>query len=305
MIIGYDPFGYQLQGNSFITNVYHPNYNKIELKNMTLDEIYIDEDITISNSTEKPNGWNYRTVLDAKLQGNIEGGSISAGGLEIEKIRFQRRLSDELYWEDIGQIDYKPHEQLLYEVIDKFVQNDFTYQYSLVPYTSNVMGNRVTSDEITVAFDGVFLSDKNNNYKLFYDIETDDIEHNIASAILQPLNSKYPIVSYGEANYKSGGITATFLSIETVNRYDGKITIKAEKLGRQRLMEYLTNRKPKVLRHQNGETMLINIVGTPKEIPDNNINGKMGVSFNYVEVGGTDSETLKANDMLIGFEEEF
>ena len=57
MIIGYDPFGYKLQGNAFITNVYHPNYDKIELKNMVLDEIYIDEDVTISSSTEKPLGW--------------------------------------------------------------------------------------------------------------------------------------------------------------------------------------------------------------------------------------------------------
>ena len=78
-----------------------------------------------------------------------------------------------------------------------------------------------------------------------------------------------------------------------------------DKLGRDKLMEYLTNQKTKVLRHQNGETMLVNIVGTPKFIPDNKINGKMGVSFNYIEVGGMDSDTLKANGMLIGFEEEF
>ena len=29
------------------TNVYHPSYNKLELKNMVVDELYIDEDITI------------------------------------------------------------------------------------------------------------------------------------------------------------------------------------------------------------------------------------------------------------------
>ncbi len=305
MIIGIDLFGYKLHGNAFLTDVYHPNYNKIELMNMVLDEIYIDEDVDIDNRTEKPDGWNYRTVLDAKLQGNLEGGSVQAGGVQIEQIRFQKRRSDELYWEDVGVIAYRPNEQLLYEVIDKFIQNDFTYQYSLVPYTANVMGNRVVSGEITAYFEGVFLSDKNNNYRLLYDIETDDIEHNIASAILQPLNSKYPIVSYGETNYRSSGITATFLSAETVNRDNGTVSVKMEKLGRQKLMDFLTNQKPKALRHQNGEIILMNIIGNPREIPDNKINGKMSVSFNFVEVGSTDSETLKQNDMLIGFEEEF
>ena len=47
MIISYDYFGYGLQGNSFITSIYQPNYNKLELKNMTLNKIYIDEDIEI------------------------------------------------------------------------------------------------------------------------------------------------------------------------------------------------------------------------------------------------------------------
>lgn len=304
MIIGNDFFGRGLHGASFITNVYHPSYNKIELKNMILDEIYIDEDIDISDSIEKPLGWNYRTVLDAKLLGNLEGGSVQANDYQIETIRFQRRRSDELYWEDIEQIKYDPNKQLLYEAIDKYVQNDFTYQYSIIPFTSTVSGNRVTSEEITAQFEGVFLSDKDNNYRLFYDIANEDIEHNVASTVLELMNSKYPMTSYGETNYRSSGITATFLSAETVKEH-GKISIKMEKLNRDRLMKFLTNQNPKVLRHQNGEIMLVNIIGKPRQIPDNNINGKMGVAFNYVEVGDTDSETLKANDMLIGFEEEF
>ena len=304
MILGYSMF-HGKDNLVYKTNIYHPIYNKIELKNMVLDEIYIDEDIKIANTIIKPDGWNYRTVLDAKLNNTLEGGSVQANNLQIETIRFQRRMSEELYWEDIEQIEYKPNEQLLYEAIDKSVQNDFTYQYCIVPFTSTVKGNRVLSDEITVAFEGVFLSDKNNNYRLFYDIETDDIEHNVASAILKPMNSKFPITSYGETDYRSSGLTSTFLSVDTVNRNDGKISIKAEKINRDRLMTFLKNQKPKILRHQNGDSMLINIIGNPKFIPDNRIAGKMSVNFSYVEVGNLDSETLKSNNLLMGFEEEY
>lgn len=304
MFIGYDFFQMN-KGTFFETNVYHPSYNQIELSNMILDELFGDEDITIPAIVDKPTGWSYTTFIDAKFKGDLEGGSVSAGGFIIEKIKFQKRRVDELYWEDMAIIDYKQNEQLLYEAVDKFVQNDFIYEYSLIPLTASIFGNRVVSEQVTVSFDGVFLSDKNNNYKLLYNLETDDIEHNTANAILQPLNSQFPIVSYGEADYRSGGITALFLSAETSKADDGAIRIRMEKLGREKLMKFLKNRKPKVLRHQNGDMMLVSIVGNPKESPDNSINGIANISFNYVEVGKTDSETLKSNGLLVGFEEEF
>ena len=204
-----------------------------------------------------------------------------------------------------GEIEYDPSERLLYEIIDKNIQNDFEYQYSLLPMAGDVLGNRVISDEITADFEGIFLSDKNNNYKLMYNIETNAIQHNVANAILEPLNSQYPIIIDGNLDYRSGGVKALFVSTDTANRHDGKVSIKAEKLGRERLMKFLKNRKPKVLRQSNGETMLIRIVDKPQEEHMNNVNGIAYVSFSFVEIGSMDSETLKANDILIGLEEEF
>ena len=304
MILGYSMF-HGKDNLVYKTNVYHPSYNKLELKNMTVDEIYIDEDITIPYTIDKPDGWNYRTVIDSKFNNSLEGGSVQANNFQIEKVRFQRRLTDEVEWQDVGEIEYKPDDQLLYEVIDKNIQNDFEYQYSILPITATVLGNRVVSDGIVSEFEGIFLSDKNNNYRLLYNIETDSMQHNISTAILEPLNSQYPIVIDGNLDYRSGGIKALFVSTETANRNDGKVTIRAEKLGRDRLMKFLKNRKPKVLRQPNGETMLVRVVDKPQEEYMNNITGIASVSFKFVEIGGMDSETLKANDILIGLEEEF
>lgn len=301
MIIGYNFFG---EENNLIykTEIYHPSYNKIELKNLTLDELFIDEDVTIPCTVNKPDGWNYRTVLDAKFQNSLEGGSIQANNFQIEKIRFQRREVDDVEWQDVGEIKYTPNEKILYEMIDKNIQNNFEYQYSLLPMTATVLGNRVISDEIIANFEGVFLSDKNNNYKLIYNIETDALQHNTSNAILEPLNAQYPIVIDGNLDYKSGGIKALFVSTDTANRHDGKVSIKSEKLKRDKLMKFLKNKKPKVLRQDNGETMLIRIVDKPKEEYVDNITGIAYISFKFVEVGGMDSETLKANNMLVGLE---
>lgn len=304
MILGYSMF-HGKDNLVYKTNVYHPSYSKLELKNMIVDEIYIDEDITIPYTIDKPDGWNYRTVIDSKFNNSLEGGSVQANNFQIEKVRFQRRLADEVEWQDVGEIEYKPDDQILYEVIDKNIQNDFEYQYSILPITATVLGNRVVSNEIVSEFEGIFLSDKNNNYRLFYNIETDSMQHNISTAILEPLNSQYPIVIDGNLDYRSGGVKALFVSAETANRNDGKVTIRAEKLGRDRLMKFLKNRKPKILRQPNGETMLVRIVDKPQEEYMNSITGIASVSFKFVEIGGMDSETLKSNNILIGLEEEF
>lgn len=301
MLIGYEFFN----GSCFQTKLCFPEFKKVEISNGIYDQIYIDEDITIPYDVEKPTGWNYRTVLNAKLQGDIEGGSISAGNLQIERIRIQKRETDELQWSDVAELEYKSGEQTLYEAIDKYIINDFIYQYSIIPLTATVLGNRVTSSEITADFEGIFISDKDNNYRLIYNADFGEISHNTPNSISEPLGGQFPIVTYSNLDYRSGDISALFLSTSTVNGDGSKVDIRMEKLGRQQLLKFMKNRKPKVLRSQNGESMLISMVGNPTEGHSNDINGIATLSFSYVEIGKLDSETLKENGMLVGLEEVF
>lgn len=304
MIMGYSLFG-DSQSLVYKTELHHPSYNKIDLSNMTLDEIFVDEDIAIPFTAEKNEGWNYRTVVNAKLQNSIEGGSVQANNFQISAIRFQRREIDEVEWQDIGEVEYRPNEQLLYEVMDKNMQNNFEYQYSLLPITQSVLGNRVVSESVTAEFSGIFLSDKNNNYSLIYDDINQTIENNISNSIVTPLNSKYPIVIDGNADYKSGSINGVFISTSKDKMNNGEMSIKMEKLSRDKTMKFLKNKKPKVLRQPSGETMLIRIVDNPQEDVYNINTGMSHINFNFVEIGGMDSETLKANDILLGIQEEF
>lgn len=302
MFVTLDFFGLN-NGAVFKTILCHPNYNKLEAYNAVYDQIYVDEDITIPYKTEKPDGWNYRTVLNAKLNGSLEGGSVQAGGLQIEKVRIQKRKTNELQWNDVAELDYKIGEQVLYEAIDKYIQNDFSYQYSIIPSTATVLGNRVLSNEITADFEGVFLSDKNNNYRLFYDVEFGAMQHNNPSSVLEPLNARYPIVTHSNLDYINGDITALFLSANTVN--NNNIDIRMEKLGRDQLLRFIKNRKPKVLRDHNGNSMLIAIVDNPQEQHHSSVQGIATISFSYVEIGNIDGETLRENGMLEGLEEVF
>lgn len=296
MIIGFNFFGDYEGSSVFETMMVHSDYYRTELKDGIIDEIYIDEDTTITNSTTKPNSWGFKTVLDAKFQDNLEGGSIQASGETIDSVLFQRRKTDELYWNDVAKIEYSQGETTFYEIFDKFIQNDEEYEYSILPLAVDVKGERILSNPITADFEGYFISDKDNNYRLYYNAEFDTLTHNNPSAIHEPLNSQYPIVTYGQLNYRQGNLKALILSDSTIS--DHEIDVRAEKKLRQQLMSFLNNRKPKIIRGQNGELLLITIVGNTQEEHNNKINGIANVSFEFVEIGNTDSDTLKSYDLI-------
>ncbi|MGJ0846653.1 hypothetical protein ACR77J_08190 [Tissierella praeacuta] len=304
MLIGFNAYG-EDDNLAFDNRLCHTSYNRLEIKGGIIDQIYIDEDITIPYSTEKPDGWLYSTVLNARFKNSLEGGSIEAGNTQIERIKFQKRKWDELDWQDIGELEYNPKHQLLYEVIDKYVANDFVYQYSIVPIASTIIGNRITSEEVKVEFDSVFISDKDSNYQLLYDIELSDIQYNNPSAIFEPRNTQFPIVVYSNLDYATFDITATFISTETTKTGGNNVDIRMERLGKDKLLKFMKNGKPKVYRDIHGNLKLVTVVGSPKEIPYNNIGGISKLSFSLVEIGNMDSETLKSNNMLQGLSEVF
>lgn len=296
MIIGFNAF----ENQAFDNIVCHANYNKLEVTSGILDHLYIDGNINIIYD-DKPTDWGYTTILNADFDGSLEGGSVKAGGVKIESIRFQKRSEDELEWQDIGELEYTSG-NMLYEMIDKYIAKGETYKYSLVPITPNILGERVESEAIVADFDGIFISDKDHNYALLYDIEIGDITHNIENAVFVPLNAVFPITVFSNADYVNFDITSTFISAETFDSTDvGKgVEIRIERLGKDRLLKFMKNGKPKVYRDSNGMLKLVNVVGKPRETPFNKVAGISRLSFSLVEVGNMDSKTLKANDMLPG-----
>lgn len=303
MIIGFNALGEE-DNLVFSNKLCHMNYNKVEITGGMIDQLYIDENILIPYSTEKDINWKFTTSILARFKENLEGGSVEADNIQIEKIRFQKRRWDELEWHDVAEIEYQQDKKILYEAIDKYVANDFVYQYSIIPITSTILGNRVTSDEITVKFDGIFISDKDSNYGLIYDIELSDIEHELSNALFKPISGKFPITVQPETDYELFNITSTFISVETAKTGGSEIDIRMERLGKDRLLKFMKNGKPKVYRDYNGRLKLVSVTGNPKEIPM--IKGGIAkLSFSLVEIGEMDSETLRANNMLQGLVEVF
>jgi len=295
-LVGYDIFAYSNLG-MFQTNNNISIPSSVELTNSIVDEIHIKNDTLSEFKTEKE-PWQPSTVALGKFQNDLSYGNMNLNGLTITKLLFKKRKIDSFNWIQFASIPFDPQKNI-YEVIDRLVESGETYEYCVIPATSTVEGDMKTKT-IDVEFDGTYISDKDSYYKLYYNIEMGDIVQNQPSATIETLGSQYPIVVYNSSiNYKSGSIQCLLLSDSTVESF-GKIDIRQEKLLRNKIMSFLTNKKPKIFKDSSGNFMIINIINQPRLIPNNSLSGLVyDLSFDFVEVANPyDQKSLNMTGLV-------
>src|SRR5699024_459736 len=126
--------------------------------------------------------------------------------------------------------------------------------------------------------------DKDSNYKLLYDIELSEFESHVANAVFEPRNSKYPIVVHSNLDYATFDVTATFITAESIKNLDNgnSFNIRMERLGKDKLMKFMKNSKPKIYRDEHGNIKLVSVVGVPREMPILNHPGLSKMSFSLI-----------------------
>ena len=200
-------------------------YNLLEFGGdgeLILDEVYVDGDSTIPADVLQPQVWGIYTVMIAQFQDTLEAGNLVMGTQTLvpTHIWFQRRDNDGMEWETVKSIIYNEvalQEKLHYEFFDLIVRNGYTYQYSAVPIVEApfIVGNRISLNEITIDFEGLWLTDSDNNYQLLAEVDFSDVTHNIGNSIKVPLNSQYPSILTKKQNYKTGSISAMYITNTT------------------------------------------------------------------------------------------
>ncbi|MDY7043698.1 hypothetical protein RVS70_05715 [Virgibacillus sp. M23] len=297
MIIDYNFFGLE-QGCVWDTPVCTDLLDELQMNEGVYDEAFIELDTSIEPHTNKPTKWTLTTIMDAKFTSDLDAGSISAEGFDITKLMLYRSVYGTGDWDAIGEFKYD-EEFNLYDFVDRYVQNGSTYQYAIVPVANEVIGDKLISDSIDVSYEGIFLTDKKENKRLEYDISLGEISYNTSSNTSQPLNSPYPIVTFGNSNYRSSSLTVLPLSKETVSLSGSSIDKLAEQINRQDWMEFLNNSRAKVLRMDSGVLMLVvtkNARVTHKE--GETLRDLASISFDYVEIGKINYDMLIKNDLI-------
>lgn len=298
MIVGYNFFGRQMDGMVFDTPIPTAQLDEATIGAGIWDELYITVDTTVGAENVKPQNWKLKTIMNAKFQVDLEAGSLDSDGHEITTIQIYRRkfLTSE-DWLLVGQFDYDLKYNV-YSFVDRFTENGARYEYAIVPVAKDVIGDITVSEPIDVEYDGIFISDLQNNFKMEVDFEMGSTTHNTNVSTSIPLNGRFPIVTMGNQDYQSGNISFLPLTQTQVDNGGETVDGKAERAYRNQILGFLKNGRTKVIRNDNGEMLVI----AAHDVQTTSKNGSLvdlsAISFNFTEVGGFDFNTMSKGGLI-------
>lgn len=265
------------------------SYTDVKLTNGIFDHWYATNDVSQSYSSVIPTEWDFLTIMNANFNGNIRAGNLAGELLTVDGFRVKRRKTDEFDWITIKYIPKEDIEGFSFIVNDNIAQNLTEYEYAIVPVSGGTEGNYI-SDTISTKFNGVFICDMDTIYRFYAGVSLGSQERVQKVGVFEPYGRKYPVVvSNGLVNYTTGSIAGTVLPNDYLeNRVLDKQAMIKE---REQLKDYLTNKKPKIIKEWNGNMWLVMIVDNPVTNFAEGSGASIGsVSASWVEVGDANSQ---------------
>lgn len=298
MIIDYNFFGYKKHGNVWDTAIPTSHIDEVVVGAGIYDEIFVSVDTAITEENVKPGSWQLKTIMNPKFESDLEAGSIGNDGHEIKHIQIYRKefLKDDP-WMMIGQFEYTS-DYNVYSFTDRLTENGKRYIYGLVPVSKDVVGQITESEPILVDYNGVFLTDANRNYQMEVDFEMGQIDHNNNVSVSNPLNGRYPIVTYGNQDYKTG--TINFLPLTDIQIRTGgtRIDGQSEREYQDGVLKFLKNGSAKVIRNDNGNMIVVAVHNVSETSRNGNLIDLNDLSFQFTEIGELDFQTLSKGGLI-------
>ena len=253
------------------------------IKSGIFDHWNVTKDVTSPYSPDIPDGWNPYTIMDANFNGDLNAGNLDYLLSQITGFRIKRRRVNDFNWVTLAYIPMDAgKDQVLYN--DNFAVNGIEYEYALVPVLGNTEGNYIT-ETIMAKFDGVFLCDQNTVYRFYPGARYGSGERVQKVGVFEPYGRKYPVVvSNAMTNYETGSISATILPSDYMKT--GNLDRHTMVEERKSLLDFLTNKKAKILKYWNSNSYLVFFTSNPAiSYLDGSGMGIANISANYVELG--------------------
>ena len=271
-------------------------FNQVEIYRAIYDHIDISNDTAITSNIP-PTQWDFGTILDCNFNGNISGGTIKDFSSGITQVRVKKRKVGEFDWQIIKTYDISSSEDLSFVFNDYLTATNTEYEYAYVPVFGSVEGQYAISTVMS-QFDGVFICDANTIFKFNMGVEygSTDIVQQVGAFTV--LGRKYPIVmSNGLANYQTGQLSGLVLpeDYEDTRKID-RIAITQR---RNKLMEFLTYKKPKIIKDRNQNQWLVIIQSPSTSYLNNYGQGIVSASMQWIEIGDAESNKDLAKAGLI------
>lgn len=298
MIIGYNFFSKDFHGNVWDTAIPTSHIDEVIMGEGIYDDLFITVDTAHEKNTPIPDRWKLKTIMHSKFKGDLEGGSIGGGNHRVRNIQiYRRKHQTNEPWLLISQFPYDSNYNM-YSFVDRFTENGAKYEYAIVPLSKDVMGEVTVSEPVQVDYEGVFITDLYNNYQLEVDFNLGQVTYNNNMSTSSPLNGRFPIVTYGNQDYRTGTVDFLPLSDEQKQSKGTKIDGKLERQYKENVLEFLKSPQAKVIRNDNGDMIVVATHGITTQSKNGNLIDLNAVSFSFTEVGKLDYNTMTKGGLI-------
>ena len=262
------------------TNVYHAltqNFDSMLIGNGVFDELNLSLNVNLPYTHDVPDH-DTSAVLFAHFNGSVA--NETAGN--YTRAILQRKDASTITWWNIAEVNIASDSSAVIEYNDYLIPNNIQQTYGLVIYTGSIPSESYTID-IVPKWGRVFLSDKDESYKLNYAVIYSGGSQNIQNGVLMPIGANYPIViQNAQGNYKSGSLQFKVLGYQ----FEIDKTLDRNSIVKQAddILAFLTNTKPKCIKDYNGNIIICKVINSPQISYDSNWgNGIITISFDWVQ----------------------
>ena len=298
-MIGLVGYNFCADGNALDpmpTNINDITFTKVQ--NGIFDHFNVSRDTSFDYSSIIPTDWDVNTLMNASFAGNASAGNVAQVATGVTSIRVKRRIKGTFDWITIREIPVTKPEDLSFVITDNLNAYNVEYEYAYVPMMEDVEGNYIV-ESILSKFEGVFICDIDTVFKFYAGVEYDSNDAIQQVGVFQPYNRKYPIiVSNSIMQYQTGGVGGWVLpeDYEDTHVFDRSKIVKEK----EALLNFLMNKKPKILKDMNGNNWLVYFADNPSVVYDNNYGqGMLKVSAKWTEVGDpNDKNDLYENGLI-------
>ena len=267
--------------------------NYLQAYGVHFDDIYITRNITYVPTTEIPMDWDKDTIFHAKFNGNFCAGNVNFRYKDIEDsfIIIKRRRTEGFHWISLQARLIGSYDDLAISFIDYTAAPDTEYEYALVPILDGTESDYYC-EKITPTTEKLVIVD---NSALWATIVTNgfcDSQRNTAPGVVDTMNNKYPtIIHNGMANYDTVSVTAGWYPVEEDEctlmigeEYNYWVSRYAK-----RFMDFLTNRKIKMLKNVDGRMWLCYVTTLPSNTA-RDVYWDREINFGVTEIGDVEGE---------------
>ncbi len=236
-----------------------------------------DTSITV-DSFDSP--WTFDTKLNASFNKDLSAGNSGFSLSTTDHVVIKRREMGTQNWIVIFVKEINTVEDFDINIKDTYARSGITYEYCISSYINGIENSYVIQN-VYSEFEGFYITDKDCLYGTIYDVDGCDTSRNIASQTLNLLNSKYmTVVSGSPINCDSGNITGSFLKTDESGIYNPSQSLQYRIDFKNRL----ANRKPLILKIDDGRIWMIRVTGLPADSQGNHRDIRR-ISFEWVEIG--------------------